>query len=230
MEIIIEALLIGQVHPLGDSGRSSAIDKHSIAESCWLGIEGLSGDEQADRRFHGGVEKALHHYAQDHYPGWRDELEECAVLRAPGAFGENIATHGMTEADVCIGDIFELGTAVVQISQARQPCWKLDYRFAKRGMAARVQTTGRTGWYYRVLQEGRIQVGDTLVLKERPHAEWSLARVQDILNRRILDLDVLQTLAALPALSPSWRTLFEKRARLGEVEDWARRLEGGQGT
>ncbi|MGV2866137.1 MOSC domain-containing protein [Achromobacter sp. AGC39] len=224
--ISIDALLTGTVRPLGDSGRDSGIDKHPVSQRLWVGAEGLRGDEQADRRFHGGPEKALHHYAREHYPAWQAELGERAVLQAPGAFGENISTHGMTEADVCVGDVFRAGTALIQVSQARQPCWKLDHRFARRGMAARVQASGMTGWYYRVLQEGWLCAGDTLTLSERPHAQWTLARVQDVLNRRVLDADVLHALAALPELSPNWRALFEKRAQAGQVEDWTRRLQG----
>jgi len=224
--ITIDALLTGTVRPLGDSGRDSGIDKHPVAERRWLGAEGLGGDEQADRRFHGGPEKALHHYARDHYPTWRAELGARAVLDAPGAFGENISTTGLTEADVCVGDVFGVGTALIQVSQARQPCWKLDHRFGQRGMAARVQASGMTGWYYRVLQEGWLSAGDTLALRERPQPQWPLSRVQDILNRRVLDTDVLHALATMPELSPNWRALFEKRAQAGQVEDWTRRLEG----
>lgn len=226
MNITIDALLTGEVRPLGDSGRDSGIDKHAVAERRWLGQEGLDGDEQADRRFHGGPEKALHHYARDHYPAWRQALGERAVLRAPGAFGENLSTTGMTESDVCVGDIYRAGTALIQVSQARQPCWKLDHRFQHKGMAAQVQASGMTGWYYRVLQTGWLSAGDTLTLADRLHPQWTLARVQDILNRRELDPDVLHALAALPELSPNWRALFEKRARAGEVEDWTRRLHG----
>ncbi|EHK66188.1 MOSC domain-containing protein [Achromobacter arsenitoxydans] len=226
MDITIDALLTGTVRPLGDSGRDSGIDKHPVQERLWLGPEGLGGDEQADRRFHGGPEKALHHYARDHYPAWLDALGERAVLRAPGAFGENLSTTGMTESDVCVGDIYRAGTTLIQVSQARQPCWKLDHRFGCKGMAARVQASGMTGWYYRVLQTGWLAAGDTLSLQERPHPQWPLARVQEILNRRVLDADLLHALADLPELSPNWRALFEKRARAGEVEDWTRRLEG----
>lgn len=226
MNITIDALLTGVVRPLGDSGRDSGIDKHPVSERLWLGPEGLRGDEQADRRFHGGPEKALHHYAREHYAAWQDALGDLAVLHGPGAFGENISTRGLTESDVCVGDIYRAGTALIQVSQARQPCWKLDHRFSHRGMAARVQASGMTGWYYRVLQEGWLITGDTLSLQERPHAQWTLACVQDILNRRVLDPDVLHALANLPELSPNWRALFEKRARAGEVEDWTRRLQG----
>lgn len=226
MDITIDALLTGAVRPLGDSGRDSGIDKHPVAERRWLGLEGLDGDAQADRRFHGGPEKALHHYARDHYPAWLQTLGERAVLRAPGAFGENLSTTGMTESDVCVGDVYRAGTALIQVSQARQPCWKLDHRFQHKGMAAQVQASGMTGWYYRVLQTGWLAPGDTLTLQERLHPQWPLARVQDILNRRVLEPDVLHALAALLELSPNWRTLFEKRARAGEVEDWTRRLQG----
>lgn len=224
--ITIDALLTGTVRPLGDSGRDSGIDKRPVAERLWLGAEGLRGDEQADRRFHGGPEKALHHYARDHYSTWRAELGARVVLDAPGAFGENISTTALTEADVCVGDVYGVGTALIQVSQARQPCWKLDHRFGQRGMAARVQASGMTGWYYRVLQEGWLCAGDTLALRERPQPQWPLSRVQDILNRRVLDRDVLHALATMPELSPNWRALFEKRAQAGLVEDWTRRLEG----
>lgn len=226
MNITIDALLTGTVRPLGESGRDSGIDKHPVAGRLWLGPEGLGGDEQADRRFHGGPEKALHHYAQDHYPAWLATLGERAVLRAPGAFGENLSTTGMTESDVCVGDVYRAGETLIQVSQARQPCWKLDHRFGRKGMAAQVQASGMTGWYYRVLQTGWLAPGDTLSLQERPHPQWTLARVQDILNRRVLDPAVLHALADLPELSPNWRALFEKRARAGEVEDWTRRLQG----
>ncbi|WP_251863851.1 MOSC domain-containing protein [Achromobacter sp. Marseille-Q4962] len=228
--IVIDALLTGPVRPLGDSGKTSAIGKQPAPGRLRLGLEGLDGDEQADRRHHGGPEKALHHYAREHYARWRGELGELPVLAAPGAFGENLSTVGMTEADVCVGDIFRAGGALIQVSQARQPCWKLNHRFGAPGMSARVQASGMTGWYYRVLEPGWLSPGDTLALQARPHPQWTLARVQDILNRRVLDAGILRTLAALPELSPNWRALFEKRARLGEVEDWKPRLEGEAGA
>ncbi|MGW8306776.1 MAG: MOSC domain-containing protein [Achromobacter pulmonis] len=226
MDIVIDALLTGDVRPLGDSGRDSGIDKHPVAVPLWLGAQGLRGDAQADRRFHGGPEKALHHYARDHYPDWLRELGARAVLDAPGAFGENLSTTGMTEHDVCVGDIYAVGEALIQVSQARQPCWKLNHRFDHAGMAARVQASGKTGWYYRVLRAGWLAPGDVLSLRERPHPQWTLVRVQDILNRRVLDVPTLSELAALPTLSPNWRALFEKRARLGQIEDWQPRLQG----
>lgn len=223
---IIDAVLTGAVAPLGDSGKRSAIAKTALSGPVRVGRLGLAGDEQADPRFHGGPEKAVHHYAYDHYPAWRERLGERAVLRQPGAFGENISTRGLTEHEVCIGDVYRCGDLVLQVSQARQPCWKLDVRFDHKGMAAQVQQGGRTGWYYRVLEEGMLAAGATLVLAERPRPNWPLARIQDVLNRRLVEGDALAELAEMPELSPGWRTLFAKRREAGLAEDWTRRLQG----
>ena len=169
--------------------------------------------------------KALHHYAREHYPSWLAELGERAVLRAPGAFGENLSTRGLTENEVCVGDIYRAGTALLQVSLARQPCWKLDHRFDTRGMAARVQASGKTGWYYRVLEEGWLRAGDALCLQERPQAQWPLARVQDILNRRVLSRAVLRALSELPEAVAELARALRKTGRSGEAEDWTRRLK-----
>ncbi|MFJ1301409.1 MOSC domain-containing protein [Pseudomonadota bacterium AL_CKDN230030165-1A_HGKHYDSX7] len=223
---IIDAVLTGVVAPLGDSGKGSGIAKTAVDGPVRVGRLGLAGDEQADPRFHGGPEKAVHHYAYDHYPAWQTLLGERAVLRQPGAFGENISTLGLTEHDVCIGDVYTCGTLVLQVSQARQPCWKLDVRFGHKGMAAQVQQGGRTGWYYRVLEEGELMPGAALVLTERPRPAWPLARIQDVLNRRLVEGEALAELAEMPELSPGWRTLFAKRRDAGFAEDWTRRLQG----
>src|SRR3546814_5577774 len=89
--------------------------------------------------------------------------------------------EGLTEADVCIGDVYRLGSARVEVSQARQPCWRLNERFETVGMARRVQETGRTGWYYRVLEEGRVGPGGTLDLLDRPAGDWTLERILHVL-------------------------------------------------
>lgn len=226
MNATIAALLVGPVRPLAATAHASGIDKQPAAHRLWLGPEGFAGDAQADRRHHGGPDKAVHHYAFEHYPYWSAAIGPRAVLARPGAFGENISTSGLTEADICIGDVFRLGGALVQVSQARQPCWKLNLRFDQPKMAALVQHSGRTGWYYRVLECGWVAPGDSLALQERPHAAWPLARVLDVLYRRTLDLDALERLACIPEFPPSWRQLFARRLAARAVEDWSRRLDG----
>ncbi|KQR15844.1 MULTISPECIES: MOSC domain-containing protein [Xanthomonas] len=221
----IDSVAIGVARDFTRPGSRSAIDKRVVHGSLQVGVEGLQGDEQGDRRVHGGPDKAIHHYPRDHYAAWRNEIGAHALLEAAGAFGENLSSTGLTEATVCLGDRFRLGTAVVEVSQLRQPCWKLSDRFGVRDMARRVQETGRTGWYYRVLQPGAVASGDTLTLQERPHPKWSLSRVQQVLYAREVDVAAITELLRLP-LVPSWQALFERRLQRSEVESWSRRLTG----
>ena len=221
----IDALLVGPARPFGPPGRTSAIDKKPVATRCTISETQIAGDQQADLRAHGGPEKAIHHYPRDHYATWLAELPALASrLAQPGAFGENISTTGMTEADVCIGDIYRLGSALVQVSQGRQPCWKLNVRFDVPDMALRVQNSGRTGWYYRVLEPGDVAVGDRIDLQDRPHQDWPLSRLVDVLYRNRLDVVSLRQMAALEVLAASWRKLARRRLETMEVEDWAPRV------
>ncbi|CAN2535028.1 Protein+YiiM [Methylocapsa aurea] len=213
--------------PLGPRDAPSGIVKIAAPAPWRLLREGLAGDRQGDLRHHGGPEKALHHYPRDHYDAWAKEGPELvAALSAPPAFGENISTLGVTESDVCIGDVLAFGSALLQVSQGRQPCWKLNARFARPDMAHRVQTSGRTGWYYRVLREGVAEPGDRLQRVERPLPDWPLSRLNDLLYRRMLDRDALAQMAELRPLAPSWRALAARRLAHGAVEDWSSRLVG----
>lgn len=225
VEIRVRTLLTGRLAPLGPRAVPSGIDKRPVTQRLELGREGLTGDQQGDRRHHGGPEKAVHHYPLDHYETWRAEEPGLAGrLAAPGAFGENVSTLGITEAEVCVGDVWRLGTALVQVSQGRQPCWRLNERFGLRSMAVRVQSSGRTGWYYRVLEEGTLAPGDAMALLDRPHPRWSLAAIARLLYRDTLDLPALDALSRVEELAQSWRDLARRRIERRAVEDWSRRL------
>ncbi|WP_180900712.1 MOSC domain-containing protein [Martelella soudanensis] len=219
-------LLTGRARPLAESGALSGIVKQPADRPLRLGPEGFEGDEQADRRVHGGVEKAVHHYPLDHYTLWREELGDLPALGAPGGFGENISASGLTEINVAVGDIFRLGTALVQISQGRQPCWKLNHRFAVPDMARRVQQTGRTGWYYRVLEHGIVTTGDRLERVDRTAPDWTLHRLWHALYVDRLNLNELKGIAALDVLAEGWRKYAVRRLESGRVEDWRNRLDG----
>ena len=225
----VDALLIGRAKPYTRSGSFSAIDKHLCSGSVQIGTLGLAGDEQGDPRVHGGPDKAVHHYAFEHYAQWREDLGPLPLLQAAGAFGENISTQGLDESNVCLGDQFALGDALLEVSQGRQPCWKLNDRFNVPDMAHRVQATGRTGWYYRVLQPGMAMAGDLLHLNARPHPDWNLRRLNALLFGRVLDPQALEPALQLP-LVPSWRKLVERRLQQCEVEDWSRRIDGPPAT
>lgn len=225
-KISVPHLLIGRATPFGPNGEPSAIDKHGLADAVELTLMGLAGDEHGDLVHHGGPDKALHHYPGEHYAAWRSELADVPAERwRSGGFGENLGPLGLTENEVCLGDLFRLGSALIQVSQARQPCWKLNLRFGCPDMAARVQASGRTGWYYRVIEGGKAAPGAELILVDRPHADWPLARLLHHLYRDPLNNDALAAIAALAALPPSWRQLAAQRLASGQVEDWTRRLE-----
>ncbi len=157
---------------------------------------------------HGGPDKALHHYPFDHYPRWATNAPETELLNLPGAFGENISTFGLCEDAVCIGDRFRLGTALVEISQGRQPCWKQGERMQWSVLPAVMVKERRSGWYYRVLEEGKAQAGDMLKLVDRPLPDWTVARVFGLLvaGDHKSDPQALKTLAHMGVLFEGWRT------------------------
>ena len=225
LAVRVNALLAGKAVTYTRPGSVSAIAKHPLAGEVRIGELGIEGDEQGDLRVHGGIDKAVHHYPFEHYASWRDEMGAHPMLEAPGAFGENISTQGLTEATVCLGDRFELGDVLLEVSQGRQPCWKLNDRFDVPDMARRVQDTGRSGWYYRVLHAGHAQAGDTLTLIERPHPGWPLARLAALLYQRVLDPAQLEPALELP-LVPSWRKIIERRLQHNAVENWGKRIDG----
>ena len=126
----IRQLLIGDLQPFGPHGEPSGIDKQPVSGALTAGPTGLAGDRQADLRHHGGPDKAIHHYPAEHYLAWQATgLPLDPARLQPGGFGENISTTGLTEQTVCIGDVFRAGSIVLQVAQARQPCWKLGIRF-----------------------------------------------------------------------------------------------------
>lgn len=221
----VTALHVGSVQPLGPAGVPSGIVKHPVDGPVRLHATGVDGDAQADLKHHGGPDKAVHAYPLAHHPVWAADLPERAARFGPGRFGENLTVCGATEADVCIGDRFRIGAAVLEVSQGRQPCWKLNLRFEVPDMARRVQISGRTGWYFRVIAPGTVTVGDAGWLIERPNPEWSVARVNHLLYHRTLDVAALAALRDLPRLTGSWRTLAANRIANSRVEDWSARVE-----
>jgi len=177
--------------------------KSPVTEQVWLGRTGLAGDGQADGKNHGGPDKAVLAYAADHYPLWHAELNRSDL--SYGAFGENFTIAGLSEETVCIGDVFAIGPVRVQVSQPRQPCWKIARRWRIKDLTARVLSTGRTGWYFRVLVEGYVRPGLPVALIERPFPHWTVARASEVMHRRRDDPAAAAELAACPLLSASWR-------------------------
>ncbi len=221
----VETLLQGRTQLQPAIGEPSAIVKTPVIGSVWVGVTGLVGDEQGDLRVHGGAEKAIHCYPIEHYAYWRTLLGAHPLLGAPGAFGENFSTRGLHEASLCIGDRLRIGSIEAVVSQGRQPCYKLSRHFGVADLAVQVQSSLKTGWYLRVLQEGPVAAGAAIELLQRPWPEWTIQRVMALLYTPCLDAEVLSSALALP-LGASWRRTLERRLSSGCVEDWRERLYG----
>lgn len=154
---------------------TSAINKSSVDGPVWLGLENVEGDTQANRKYHGGPDKAVCSYSSEHYPQWRTEFDHPEM--AYGSFGENLTLADMTENLVCIGDVYEAPSgAQIQVCQPRVPCVNVRRNWSAPKLPARMEKTGFTGFYSRVLKEGMLAAGDTLTLIERPCPDWNVLR------------------------------------------------------
>lgn len=188
----------------------SAFFKEPVLGPRRLTCTNLEGDGQADLHVHGGPDKAVCVYPALRYPYWERELRIPSL--PPGAFGENFTVDGVVESDVCVGDVYQVGGATVQVSQPRGPCWKLARRWKVKDLAVRFQRTGFTGWYLRVLAQGTVEAGQYLTLVERPHPEWSIARANQINYHEREDREAARALAACEALGRRWRDRLAARA------------------
>jgi MOSC domain-containing protein YiiM len=186
----------------------SAIHKQPVTARIYLSRLNFDGDSQADLKFHGGPDKAVCAYSHDHYSYWEQELKQ--PLGIP-AFGENLTIQGLTEQDVCIGDEFQLGEALLQVSQPRQPCHKLAKKLGVADMAVRVQETGYTGFYFRVLREGWVEPGSPLRLIRSHPGEVTVSYANRIKYIDRNDEEGIRKLLAVEELSGSWRESLSKR-------------------
>lgn len=211
----VDALLIGTPAPFRGDGETSTIGARVAASGpIMLTRLGFAGDRVADPSVHGGADKAVHYYPAEHYPEWRADfakggLEPHPLLDRMGGFGENICSFGLTEDKVHIGDRFRVGSALLEISQGRQPCWKIDHHFALKVMTAGVIRTGRCGYYFRVIEEGKVAQGDSISQVERQQHGWTVERTFQLLIGGMHRADgaeaALSALADLELLAESWR-------------------------
>ena len=203
---------------------TSAFFKDRAEGKVLLGTENLEGDEQADLSVHGGPDKAVCVYSAENHPFWLGTL---GVSDLPmGAFGENFTVSGIDEWSVCIGDVFAVGSSVVEVTQPRGPCWKLGRRWERSDLPQLVQASRRTGWYLRVLETGYVATGDELVLVERRHSKWTIAEVNRLRYEDRADLVGARQVAELAELSGRWRQTFRNRLDTGQEPDEPTRLQG----
>jgi MOSC domain-containing protein YiiM len=175
-------------------------------EPRWLYTTHLDGNAQADLKHHGSLTQAVLLYAASNYLLWQAELRRQDI--GPGGFGENFTIDGLNEETACIGDIYALGAARIQVTGPRYPCWKIERRWGLAGLTARVAETGRTGWYCSVLHEGMIEPAMPVTLIERPYPQWSMALINDFAHGRNKDIEQAQALSACPLLHEFWAELI----------------------
>lgn len=211
----------GKVEPRNWSGRTfdSAAVKHPRTGAVAVTTLGLDGDEQAEP-IHGGPDKAVLMYAGHHYPAWQAEGFDLPE----GALFENITMTNLDERSLYLGDTVKVGSARLQVTQPRRPCYKLAARWGIPGLARTVQTLGRTGIYFRVLEPGAIEAGDRIQIVDRLDHSVSAAEVNRVMNVDRDDLAGIETLLASPELPPRWREQLRRRLDDGEFEDDASRL------
>lgn len=210
------SLNIGRPQLLVKNGRqySTAINRGPVPGPLELGVEGLAGDRVSDLNVHGGPDKAVCCYPSEHYPHWREKLG--TPMDVP-SFGENFTTAGLLETDVCIGDVFGVGGATVQVSQPRQPCGKLASKHDEPRLIHWVNESRFTGFYFRVLTPGAVRAGDPIELHARTHADLTIARLIEVRLSGEIDEATCRRLAALPELAQSWRKTFA--GLLGSPDD-----------
>jgi MOSC domain-containing protein YiiM len=211
----IASVQTGRIARLGPQGVPSGFVKTAVEGPVSVGFLGLSGDEQADLSVHGGPEKAVYGYGLERYALWQAEHPQYAARLVPGSMGENLTIAGMDEDSVCLGDVVRAGSAVLQVAQPRQPCFKFALRFDDARMPRAMVRNGRSGWYYRVLEEGSLAAGDEVTLLRRTAPDWTIARFYRLINARSAIAADLAELAELDGLASQWRSMA--REAVGRV-------------
>ena len=204
---------VGPIAPLGPKGVPSAFVKQRVEGPVPVNTLGLAGDEQADLSVHGGPEKAVYGYGIANYALWQREFPQHAAKFVPGGVGENLAIQGLTETDVFLGDTVAIGSAVLQVCQPRQPCFKFALRFEDNQLPRAMVLNGRSGWYYRVLQRGTITSGDAIEVLERPNPTWPISRFAARLTHQQFSPEEIQELANLSGLASAWRSQFRSQGQ-----------------
>ncbi|WP_415891669.1 MOSC domain-containing protein [Neptuniibacter sp. PT8_73] len=201
----IKGLYIGQPKPIGPDDAPSGIFKEPV-DTCLLTKTGLEGDVQVDKRVHGGPEKALYQFPSENYATLRQALPHLEDSFISGSIGENLSSESVDDTQVHIGDIVKVGGALVQVSQPRRPCWKVNHKYGNGHIAPLLMSQAISGWYYRVLEEGELQVGETFILQERLENSVAVAEVWKVFLEKLqsrLPPEAFNT--NIPGLSTEWR-------------------------
>jgi MOSC domain-containing protein YiiM len=197
----------------GGATFETGIFKNPVEGRVMLRTTNLDGDRQADLSVHGGPNKAVYSYPSEHYAAWNRELPDAA--RTWGAFGENFTTEGFLETTVSIGNRYRVGSAVVSVTTPRLPCFKLAAKFQRDDMIERFVRSGRSGFYFSVIEEGEVDAEDKFELLGREEPSLTIAEINELYTAKSPDRETLQRSLDVKLLPESWRMRF--RARLADM-------------
>ena len=208
MKIKILFVLKGKVKKLNEF--KTGIRNHEVDE-LELKLTEIPGDEVHNMKYHGGDHRVVHQYAEEHYLHLKEKFPDISERFTPGSYGENILTEGMTEKDLCIGDIFSMGSAKVQLTASREPCATINRSYEDSRVLKEVIKTNRTGWFYRVLKPGVVKAGDFLELLERPYPDLPLERLfaEGFGKKEDRDLTFLKACLDTGLMDKGWTPVLE---------------------
>ncbi len=207
---MVASVQVGLPAPLrgGERVVRSAIVKAQVTGSVPIGVEGLEGDRQADRRVHGGPDKAVYAYAAEDYRWWSAQLDRADPLR-PGTFGENLTTVGLDLGSSALGDRWRVGSVVLEVAQPRSPCAKLGMRMGDPCFPDRFTAAARPGAYLRVLVPGSLAAGDPIEVDPAPPPTVTISEVFAAPR----DVDLARRVLADPRVPASWASMAARRMR-----------------
>jgi MOSC domain-containing protein YiiM len=217
MDNKVISLQVGKVKSYGDKNSKEFIDKYwqsasfkePLCGEVWAGKLGLSGDEVADTLHHGGADKAIFANSYENYEKWADFLHVNTIPY--GALAENLTITGLHESSVFLGDIHKIGSAVLQVTQPRKPCWKISKRWNNKNFTHEIYTSGLTGWYYRVIEEGFIKAGDRVTILSQEKVKISILDANMAFSNPIEHKNILEKIVHISSIAPSYKESILKR-------------------
>ena len=213
----IISIQIGSVITVGDKDSTEFLTKEYTTASYKQKVDGavdvtklsIVGDSVADTIHHGGVDKAIFVNSIFNYQSWKKFLDKDELPAA--ALGENLTVEGIDESTVCIGDIYQIGGVKVEVSQPRQPCWKISRRWEHNDFMKEIYNSGRTGWYFRVLEEGSFKAGDTIELVSQISDKITILEANKALRDPKNHLELSNRLLSIDILAKAWYSSLKQK-------------------
>jgi MOSC domain-containing protein YiiM len=207
MQTKISGVFVGKPKKFGDEGGLSGYRKTDPGKPVKVFFESLEGDQVHNLKFHGGVDRVVHQFPNEHYAFLMEHFPQIKKKLVPSSYGENISASKMTEENVCIGDIYRVGTALLQVTEPRSPCQAINVHFETPNVMQVLLKHKKIGWLYRVLEEGQFYVGDDITLQERPQALWSVDLLIDVilLQKQKVDESLIREWSQSELFSKRWR-------------------------